>query len=138
MQIDFKVTIWDRITIDESKVSEEVLEKIVADVRSGKIKSYQDLEEYDGVRVAISSDLLTETESMMTVEANGGEDVVYLLDEDGCIAEEYNPTINKIECPLGGDENNNCDGCVYNGEFEFVSGACLRRDRDKGESNAGN
>ncbi|MFA5728236.1 MAG: hypothetical protein WC957_02295 [Candidatus Neomarinimicrobiota bacterium] len=25
----------------------------------------------------------------------------------------------RIECPLGGDERNNCEGCIYNGDYYF-------------------
>ena len=40
------------------------------------------------------------------------------------------------ECPLGGDTANDCDGCIYRGDYEFdkETGECVRRkdaDEDK-------
>ena len=31
-------------------------------------------------------------------------------------------------CPLGGDINNNCADCVYNVEYEFNNGECIKKD----------
>lgn len=33
----------------------------------------------------------------------------------------------KFECPLGGDETNDCEGCFYSGDYHFVEGECIRR-----------
>lgn len=32
-----------------------------------------------------------------------------------------------ILCPLGGDETNDCEDCVYSPEYHFVDGECVRR-----------
>ena len=38
----------------------------------------------------------------------------------------------KHECPLGGDINNNCDGCFYSGEYyyDYDIEDCIRRPKD--------
>ena len=33
-----------------------------------------------------------------------------------------------FECPLGGDETNDCADCAYAGDFHFVNGECVRRE----------
>jgi hypothetical protein len=32
-----------------------------------------------------------------------------------------------LECPLGGDETNDCESCVYSGEYSFFDGECIER-----------
>ena len=32
-----------------------------------------------------------------------------------------------LECPLGGDETDDCAGCPYSGDYHFVNGECVRR-----------
>lgn len=34
-------------------------------------------------------------------------------------------------CPLGGDIENDCSGCVYSPDFHFVDGECVSRDNKK-------
>lgn len=31
------------------------------------------------------------------------------------------------ECPLGGDESNDCEGCFNSGDYHFVNGECVER-----------
>lgn len=33
----------------------------------------------------------------------------------------------EFECPLGGDETNDCEDCPYSGDYHFVNGECVRR-----------
>ena len=33
-----------------------------------------------------------------------------------------------LECPLGGDETNDCADCPYAGDYHFVNGECVRRE----------
>jgi hypothetical protein len=33
----------------------------------------------------------------------------------------------ELECPLGGCELNDCDGCPYSGDYHFVNGECVLR-----------
>ena len=34
----------------------------------------------------------------------------------------------EFECPLGGDETNDCADCIYAGDFHFVKGECVKRE----------
>ena len=34
----------------------------------------------------------------------------------------------KPQCPLGGDETNDCQGCAYSKDYHFVDGECVIRD----------
>ena len=31
------------------------------------------------------------------------------------------------KCPLGGDEADDCLGCIYSGDYHFINGKCERR-----------
>ena len=31
------------------------------------------------------------------------------------------------QCPLGGDETNDCADCAYTGDYHFVNGECVER-----------
>lgn len=33
-----------------------------------------------------------------------------------------------LNCPLGGDETNDCEGCSYSGDYHFVGGECVSRE----------
>ena len=33
-----------------------------------------------------------------------------------------------LECPLGGDETNDCADCSYSCDYHFVNGECVRRE----------
>ena len=32
------------------------------------------------------------------------------------------------QCPIDGDNRNDCEACVYSGEYHFVDGDCVKRD----------
>lgn len=34
----------------------------------------------------------------------------------------------ELECPLGGDETNDCADCAYSCDYHFVNGECVRRE----------
>lgn len=34
----------------------------------------------------------------------------------------------ELECPLGGDETDDCADCPYAGDYHFVDGECARRE----------
>ena len=36
-----------------------------------------------------------------------------------------------LECPLGGDETNDCEGCAYGCDYHFVNGECVRREENE-------
>ena len=43
--------------------------------------------------------------------------------------EEITEINDNLECPQGGDETNDCDGCIYRGDYEFnkETEECVRR-----------
>ena len=43
-----------------------------------------------------------------------------------CI-EEFFANEYECLCPYGGNEHNDCDGCIYSGDFHFVNGECMIR-----------
>jgi len=65
MYIDFKITTWERIRIED----ESLKDKIVAALKSGEITSADDVFELDE---DASRETLYDVESQMTVEENGG------------------------------------------------------------------
>ena len=34
-----------------------------------------------------------------------------------------------LECPLGGDETNDCADCIYSVDYHFVDGNCVKRNK---------
>jgi hypothetical protein len=50
--------------------------------------------------------------------------IEYAFDIDGIRSED------ECECPLGGDETNDCADCAYAGDYHFVNGECVRREDD--------
>ena len=38
-----------------------------------------------------------------------------------------NKIIIKCNCPLGGDETNDCADCIYSGDYHYVDGECVAR-----------
>ena len=36
-----------------------------------------------------------------------------------------------LECPLGGDESDDCVDCVYSCDHHFVNGECVRREENE-------
>jgi len=39
------------------------------------------------------------------------------------------PKINS-QCPLGGDENNACEDCIYNSDYHFKDGECIKNKKE--------
>lgn len=31
------------------------------------------------------------------------------------------------DCPMGGDTTNDCEGCIYSGDYHFFNGDCVLR-----------
>lgn len=42
-------------------------------------------------------------------------------------------TPNEPTCPLDGDKTNDCDGCVYSGDYHYIDGECRLRSSDEKE-----
>ena len=40
-----------------------------------------------------------------------------------------------LECPLGGDETNDCADCIYSIEYHFADGKCVKRDKQDNSHN---
>lgn len=80
MQFDFKITTWERITV-EPKDEQKVLDAI----KSGEIKTANDIFVFleDNKCNEPSRDLLFETEVPMSLEENSGYSTIDVLDEDG-------------------------------------------------------
>lgn len=44
---------------------------------------------------------------------------------------EMEQEMSGLECPLGGDETNDCADCAYAGDYHFVNGECVRREENE-------
>ena len=75
MYIDFKITTWERIHIED----ESLKDKIVAALKSGEIASADDVFKFDKVE---DTETLYETKSQMTVEENGGFSTIEAYDDE--------------------------------------------------------
>lgn len=51
--------------------------------------------------------------------------IEYAFDIDGVRSADA------LECPLGGDETNDCSDCAYSCDYHFVNGECVRREEEK-------
>lgn len=52
-----------------------------------------------------------------------------LAEELGMTQEEYDEVMsNELNCPFGGDETDDCDGCAYCGDYHYVDGECKQRE----------
>lgn len=77
MEFDFKITTWERVTVDP-KDEQKVLELI----KSGDITSANDVFNY----VADAEcNKLDDVDEQMTVEENGGEATIDVLEDGVCI-----------------------------------------------------
>ena len=80
MKVDFKVTTWERV-----EVPEEHKESVLEAIKSGEISTAQDIFNFlvddDG---GLSCHKLDETDEQMTVDENGGNSTIEVLD-----GEEY-------------------------------------------------
>ncbi len=46
------------------------------------------------------------------------------------VIKEWNDLTQKIKCPLGGDETNDCADCAESGDYHFVNGECVKRNNN--------
>ena len=51
--------------------------------------------------------------------------------EVGILEKEMEQEMCGLECPLGGDETNDCADCSYSCDYHFVNGECVRREENK-------
>lgn len=53
---------------------------------------------------------------------------------DNAISSEYLGMMQEmsgLECPLGGDETDDCADCAYSCDYHFVNGECVRREENE-------
>ena len=50
--------------------------------------------------------------------------IEYAFDIDGVSSED------ECECPLDGDESNDCADCAYSLDYHFVDGKCVKREEN--------
>jgi hypothetical protein len=75
MNVDFKITTWERVEINE-----ELEKKVLAELQKGKIKSANDLIEFMGEG---SSEIIDETSDQMSLTDNKGQRTIDFLDDSG-------------------------------------------------------
>jgi hypothetical protein len=75
-QVDFKVTVWERVIIDDDK-----LDEVMAKIKSGEITSSDDLLNEDCN--AYFEGTVEETLEQMTPEENDNQSTIEVLDDDG-------------------------------------------------------
>lgn len=51
--------------------------------------------------------------------------IEYAFDIDGVRSAD------ELECPLGGDETDDCADCPYSGDYHFVNGKCVGREENE-------
>jgi len=79
MHVDFKVTTWERHTLDTDELSEEDIAEIKRKIKEGIITNGSDLIEEVGS--SHGCETLYEVEHQMTVEENGGEATIEFFEE---------------------------------------------------------
>lgn len=78
MYIDFKITTWERIQVDDS-IKEEVLSKL----KSGEITGSSDLFDYFSEEYfSFDPDIIFETSERMTPEENDGMSTIEVFEND--------------------------------------------------------
>ena len=76
--VDFKVTIWERVHIDDESV-EKVAEKIKKGIVTCSNDVYSEFDE----RVAIECEILHETAEQMSLEENDNQSTIELFNANG-------------------------------------------------------
>jgi hypothetical protein len=77
--VDFKITIWERIYIDDDKI-----DMVVDKIKNGEVASSDDMYTQFEDRVAIYNEVMYDTGEQMTLDENGGNSTieVYRDNED--------------------------------------------------------
>ena len=84
--VDFKVTVWERVTIDDDKMNE-----VIEAIKNGTIQNLNDL------FLVLNDDcscegILSETIEQMTVEENGNQPTIEVLNSNGELITTNQPT----------------------------------------------
>lgn len=80
MHVDFKVTTWERHTLDTDELSEEDINEIKRKIKEGIITNGNDLIEEVGS--SHGCETLYDVEEQMTVKANGGAATIELFEDN--------------------------------------------------------
>jgi hypothetical protein len=75
MKFDFKVTTWERITVDEEDV-----QQVLQGIKNGTLTSSNDI---FNLIEGCESEILDEATVQMSVAENGGECTIEVISEDG-------------------------------------------------------
>lgn len=79
MHVDFKITTWERIEIDET-VSEADKDEMLRKIKEGIITTSNDM--FEELGDGVSCDSLQEIDEQMTVEENGGAATIEVFSDD--------------------------------------------------------
>lgn len=74
MKFDFKVTVWERIKVNDEEDQKKILELI----KSGQITSADDIWNM-GLGETAESEILSDTSEQMIVEENGGASTIEVM-----------------------------------------------------------
>jgi hypothetical protein len=74
--IDFKVTTWERMSIDDDK-----LDDVIAKIKSGEITSSNDLFDIDPD--CFFEGIVDETTEQMTIEENDNQSTIEIINAEG-------------------------------------------------------
>lgn len=81
MKIDFKVTAWERVTIDLPK---ELEDEVLQLIKEGEIETSNDLVTHlDSIGYVVDYETIPESEVQMTVEENDGDHTLEVIDDEG-------------------------------------------------------
>lgn len=61
-------------------------------------------------------------------EAIACDETLLSCDDFEAFKKLHGSIVQDINCPLGGDEHNDCDGCAYSVDYHYVDGECVRRE----------
>jgi hypothetical protein len=76
--VDFKITTWERVQIDDDKVAE-----VIELIKSGEINSSNDLIDYEEKDFGQLYDgVITETEEQMLPEENDGQSTIEVYNDN--------------------------------------------------------
>ena len=76
MQVDFKITTWERVEIPQ-----EYQDQVIEALKSGEVSTAEDLIQL--LAEATYEGVIAETDEQMTPEDNGGCSTIDVLDEEG-------------------------------------------------------
>jgi len=94
MHVDFKVTTWERLTLDTDTLSPNDIAEIKRKIKDGIIRTSCDLIEEVGS--SQECETLYEVEEQMTVISNEGEATIEFFEHSS----EVEPTLTNKESPL--------------------------------------